>query len=255
MIENPFPTTWQNLQFQVNRILNEIGLESEVGKTILTPRGKVEIDVFAIDKKSVDKITYVIECKNWASAIPQTVVHAFTTVMHECGGNIGYIVSKEGLQSGALEYTKFTNIQGLTFQEFQEKYFEIWFDNYFAPQIFQRADALIQYTEPINSRRTRFIDKLSDTEFKEYQKLRDKNAIFGILMCMISAPAVFQKDKKKIPDSIEEFKAKISNSGSEIDLKSIYFRELLSELLEHIEYLTEKFNEIFNENIFAQPDV
>ena len=51
---------------------------------------------------------------------------------------------------------------------------------------------------------------------------------------------------KKVRESIEEFKAKISNSGSETDLKSIYFRDSLGELSEHIDYLNEKFNEIFN---------
>lgn len=252
MIENPFPDTWQKLQQQVNQILNEIGLESEVGKTIQTPRGKVEIDVYAIDTKSVDNIKYIIECKNWATSIPQSVVHSFTTVMHECGGNIGYIISKAGLQSGAVEYTRFTNIQGLTFLEFQEKYFKIWFDRYFAPHIFQRADALIQYTEPINTRRSRYIDKLTSAEYKEYEKLCDKNALFGMLMCMVSAPAIFQKDKKKVPDSIEEFKEKIFKSGCDIELKSIYFRDLLEELIEHIDMITEKFNDIFKENIFAQ---
>ena len=71
-------------------------------------------------------------------------------------------------------------------------------------------------------------------------------------MCMVSAPAIFQKDKKKVPDSIEEFKEKIFKSGCDIELKSIYFRDLLEELFEHIDMITEKFNEIFSENIFAQ---
>ena len=255
MIDNPFPDTWQKLQEQVNQILNEIGLESEVGKTIQTPRGKVEIDVFAIDINSVDNIRYIIECKNWATSIPQSVVHAFTAVMHECGGNIGYIISKKGLQPGAVEYTKFTNIQGLTFLEFQEKYFKIWFNRYFAPHLLQRADALIQYTEPINTRRSRFIDKLTSTEYAQYEKLCDKYSIFGMFMCMVSAPAIFQKDKKKVPDSIEEFKKKILSSGCDIELKSIYFRDLLEELFRHIDMITDKFNDVFKENIFAQQSV
>lgn len=118
MIDKPTPSTWQELQINVNQILLEIGLESEIGKTIETPRGNVEIDVYAIDTKSVDRIKYIIECKNWANAIPQSVVHAFTTIMHESGGNIGYIISQKGLQSGAESYTKNTNIRGLTYLEF-----------------------------------------------------------------------------------------------------------------------------------------
>lgn len=255
MIENPLPPTWKHLQEQVNQILNDVGLESEIEKTISTPRGNVEIDVFAIDTNSIDKIKYIIECKNWASSIPQTVVHAFTTVMHETGGNIGYIISKKGLQSGAIEYTKHTNIQGLTFLEFQEKYFSVWFENYFAPHINGRADALIQYTEPLNSRRGRYIDKLSDIEFQEYNNLCDRYVMFAVSMCMISAPAIFQKDKKKVPKSIEEFKEKLSIMGKDFIFNSIYFRDLLSELFSVIDEATDQFNNLFRKNIFAQPGV
>lgn len=120
MIDNPIPLTWQDLQTNVNQILHEIGLQSEIGKIIETPRGRVEIDVYAIDINSVDKIKYIIECKNWTNAIPQSVVHSFTTVMHETGGNIGFIISQKGLQSGAEGYTKNTNIKGLTYLDFQK---------------------------------------------------------------------------------------------------------------------------------------
>ena len=80
MIENLYPSTWQDLQNGVCQIFNEIGLNAEVGKVIATPRGNVEIDVYAVDENSVDKIKYIVECKNWATTIPQTIVHAFTTV-------------------------------------------------------------------------------------------------------------------------------------------------------------------------------
>ena len=110
MIENPNPINWQNLQEGVCRIFNEIGLNAEIGKTFKTPRGNVEIDVFAVDENSVDKIRYIVECKNWNQPIPQTVIHAFTTVMHEIGANIGFVISKQGLQSGAESYTQRTNI-------------------------------------------------------------------------------------------------------------------------------------------------
>ncbi len=93
LIENPEPSDWKILQSGVCRIFNEIGLKAETEKKIKTPRGIVELDVFAVDPGSVDNIQYVVECKNWKTAIPQSVVHSFTTVMHEVGANIGYIVS------------------------------------------------------------------------------------------------------------------------------------------------------------------
>lgn len=110
MIDDPFPPDWRALQAGVCRLFNDIGLSAEVEVERPTPRGRVVVDVFATDENSVDNITYIVECKNWNSAIPKTVVHAFTTVMQETGANIGYIVSQHGLQSGAEEYTRHTNI-------------------------------------------------------------------------------------------------------------------------------------------------
>ena len=119
MIENPNPQNWRDLQTSVCKIFNEIGLTAEERKIISTPRGKVEVDVYAVDLNSVDKIQYLVECKNWKAAIPQTVVHSFNTVVQEIGANIGFIISRKGLQTGAVEFTKNTNITGLTFAELQ----------------------------------------------------------------------------------------------------------------------------------------
>ncbi len=113
----------------------------------------------------------------------------------------------------------------------------------------------MQYTEPFNSRRTKYLDKLSDIEFLEYEKLCERYALFGVMMCMISAPPLFQKDRKKVPDDIEEFKSKISNSQNSLNLKSVYFRDLLNELLALIDEATDEFNNIFKKNIFAQQNV
>ena len=89
------------------------------------------MDVHAVDERSVDRIQYIVECKNWGSPIPQSIVHSFTTVMHETGANIGFIVSKHGLQSGALNYTQNTNIRGLTYLELQQRYFQAWWEGHF----------------------------------------------------------------------------------------------------------------------------
>ena len=131
MIESPEVADWKQLQHSVCRLLNEVGLTAQEEVTLETPRGKVEVDVFAIDEMSVDKIRYIVECKYWAAAIPQHVVHSFTTVMHETGANIGFIVSKVGLQAGAERYTNSTSITGLTFEELQQRYFVPWWKKSF----------------------------------------------------------------------------------------------------------------------------
>ncbi len=251
MIEEPYPQTWLDLQNGVGQIFNEIGLTAEIGKVVTTPRGNVELDVYAVDEDSVDKIKYVVECKNWATSIPQTVVHAFTTVMHEVGGNIGYIISKEGLQTGAIEYTKNTNITGLSYKEFQRKYFSVWFERYFVPQIGDTVDALTQYVEPINSRRERRIKQLTEEKRKSFYILLDRYSPFGISIALFEFLRYSPKFTVSSPVNIEELKSKFAELGDEFTFKSEYFRDFLEEIKTKVAEVTDKFHEIFGENIFA----
>jgi tetrahydromethanopterin S-methyltransferase subunit G len=251
MIDNPLPNTWQELQTGVNKIFNEIGLTSEVEKNIDTPRGTVEIDVFAEDLNSVDKIKYVVECKNWSSSIPQTVVHSFTTVMHETGGNIGYIISKIGLQKGAREYTKNTNISGLTYEEFQRKYFNVWYQNYFVPSIGDAVDSLSQYVEPINSRRDKEVSKLSSEKQEQFTQLQNQYMAFGIAMAFFEFPRYSPRMAVSTPDDINEIKNRLAKIGKEFRLESYYFRELLTEIIGKVKNTTGQFNQIFGKDIFA----
>ena len=251
MIENPYPHTWQDLQNGVCQIFNEIGLTAEVDMVVTTPRGNVELDVYAVDEKSVDKIKYIVECKNWSTAIPQTVVHAFTTVMHEVGGNIGYIISREGMQAGAIEYTKNTNITGLSYEEFQNKYFSVWFERWFVPQIGDTVDTLSQYVEPINSRRERKLDQLTKEKRKAFSILLDRYYRFGVLMAYFEFPRYSLGFAVSRPDDVEDLKSKFAKLGKEFIFESEYFRDLLVEIKTKVTEVTEKFNEVFGENIFA----
>ncbi len=231
----------------------EIGLQSEIGKIIETPRGSVEIDVYAVDINSVDRIKYIIECKNWTNAIPQSVVHSFTTVMHETGGNIGFIISQKGLQSGAERYTKNTNIKGLTYLDFQKRYFNTWFQNYFCPKLGKFSDDLIQYTEPINTRRSRKLGELTSKGQHEFSRLYEKYLHFGVIMCMVCFPKIVKQavDINDTPIDLEEFKNTISKCGPEFVLTAKNFRGILAELNDIVLSITDEFNNVFGKNIFA----
>jgi hypothetical protein len=186
MIEDYEPNDWKILQDGVCRIFNEIGLNAETDKEITTPRGKVFLDVYAIDPGSVDNIQYIVECKNWNRPINQNVIHSFITVIHEVGANIGYIISKSGFQKGAIECLRNTNIKAFTFKAFQKHYLKIWIDRYFYKKISDISDSLIQYTEPFNSYRDRHIETLSDTRRRKFFELYEKYSVFGIVLASIS---------------------------------------------------------------------
>lgn len=252
MIENPNPRNWRVLQAGVCRILNEIGLTAEIGKVVDTPRGKVQIDVFAVDEQSVDNIKYIVECKNWAKAVPQSVVHSFTTVMHEVAANIGFIVSKRGLQAGATQYTQHTNIVGLSYADFQHRYFKVWYEKYFVTKIGDVVDPLAQYVEPFNSHRDKKFNNLSKSKQRKYFTLLKKYQALGISMAFFEFPRYSQHFAKEPPERIDKIKETIEATlGGSLRLKSIYFRDLLHEIIRLIEDVTSKFNAVFGGNIFA----
>src|SRR5690606_32051420 len=209
-------------QSRVYRILNEVGIAAEIEKSIETPRGKVEIDVYGVDESSVEKIKYIIECKNWTNAVPQAVVHSFTTVLHETGGHIGILISKEGFQEGALSYIQHTNIVALTYAEFQERYFKQWYSKYFCVKVLSAVDCLLQYVEPINSRRSRFLSQLDAVKKSEYEVLCNQYQIFTMVMAMLSIDKFASSQETTAIFDIEEFKSRLVNSfGDEFQYKAI----------------------------------
>jgi restriction system protein len=251
MIEDPFPSDWRQLQEGVCRILVEIGLTAELGKKVETPRGRVELDVYAVDEDSVDKISYAIECKNWSSGITQSVVHSFTTVMHEVGANIGYIVSREGLQSGAIGYIKNTNIRGLTYEEFQEHYFNAWFERFFVRRLGDIVDPLAQYVEPFNSSRDRKLAQLDESRVQRFRDISERYQIFGKFMAFFEFPRYGQLFAMKAPTDIDLLKSKVEQAlGRGIRLQSIYYRDLLAELIGLVNGVVTQFDEVFGSRIF-----
>jgi hypothetical protein len=128
LITSQMPEQWGELEDLVTAILNEAGLQARRGVSLTLPRGSVDVDVLA--EETHDGIVHRIlcECKNWRTNVPREVVHAFRTVILEAGANRGYVISRVGFQSGAVEAARSTNIELVTFAEFQNIYFPKWYN-------------------------------------------------------------------------------------------------------------------------------
>ncbi|MCD8418809.1 restriction endonuclease [Tenacibaculum finnmarkense genomovar finnmarkense] len=233
---------WKDLQNKVSILLNQVGFVAETEKKITTPRGEIEIDVFAYDPKSIDKITYIIECKNWNNKIPQSVIHSFTSVMNETGGNIGYIISKKGFQKGSYDFINSTNINIFTFENLQERYLNIWLSSYFSLKLRNSIDSFLQYTEPINSRRFKYIDSLESKD--KFNELFDKYQLLGMTLTLLSY-SEYNNDFPIIGKLKTDFKNEFN-----IILESDNYSDLLVELNQIIQNITNQFNQIFGKNIF-----
>ena len=146
MIDGDEPSSWRDLQERVARILREAGVATAVEKVIKTARGEVSIDVWAHDSSATPAQTYLLECKRWRARVPQTVVHAFRTVVGDSGANWGAIISAAGFQKGARGAAQYSNVRLLSWPEFQTLFAERWFEHHFVRVIAEESDPLVEYT-------------------------------------------------------------------------------------------------------------
>jgi hypothetical protein len=179
MITTVAPSDWRDLQQQVARILGECGFVVDIETTVSLPRGSVEIDVLGRESNQGRMNTIVCECKHWATPVPQTVVHAFRTVAAETGANTGYVVSRSGFQSGAFAAAESTNIELVTWEEFQERFEKTWLREYFFPTITESLDPLLTYAEPFTPK---WFLRLSAADQSQYRELHRQYLPFAVLI-------------------------------------------------------------------------
>jgi hypothetical protein len=122
------PRSWRDLQSYVAQVFTECGCNARSGVCVSLPRGRVELDVFVRDPYTAPESIYVCECKHWTRAISQSAVHSFRTVVTELGANRGFLISRNGFQAGARKAAEFTNIELLSWSEFEQLMFDRWVD-------------------------------------------------------------------------------------------------------------------------------
>lgn len=126
MIFDDEPNNQKDLQSFVGQLFNECGFVTEVSKVVNLVRGKKEIDVYTQDISSEYKPIILVECKFWTSPVSQETIHSFRTVVADFGANLGFIVSKNGFQSGSYEAVKNTNIRLVSLKELEREYYVKW---------------------------------------------------------------------------------------------------------------------------------
>lgn len=142
MIFDSPPATWQELEELVCQAFCEMRYESYRNHQIKTVRGRVKIDVYAINKSTPIPTIILCECKYWNKPIEQGIIHGFRTICSDIGAHFGIIISKKGFQSGANESREATNIHLYDFTEFQHAYFEEWRTGIFM-KLAQMTDELL----------------------------------------------------------------------------------------------------------------
>ncbi|MEI7825285.1 MAG: hypothetical protein WCI01_08295 [Chlorobiaceae bacterium] len=115
-------------------------------------------------------------------------------------------------------------------------------------------DDLVQYVEPINSRRDRFANQLSKIAKTKLNELQDKYTVFGIATAMMVSPllSIFSHmNTLEASESINDYKDRlVQGFGEDFRFNSIYFRDLLEEMVIRVKSITDEFNQVFGTNIF-----
>lgn len=217
LITDTTPRGWEELEDMVAAILNECRMNARRGVTLSLPRGSVDVDVLA--EETVDNVVHriICECKDWQTNIPMEVVHAFRTVLQETGAHRGYIISRSGFQRGAVEAAASTNIELVTFTQFQEIYFEKWLKAR-VWAIEKDIGDFNTYYEPLG--KPGYRELKDDSERAAYDAVWDKYIFAGFMLIKFSpysrmlgddrVPALpfditkLQKRAAWVPDEIKE---------------------------------------------------
>lgn len=245
LISSAVPEGWKDLENSVTAILSECGMAVQRGVRLDLPRGHVNVDVLADD--TVEGITHriICECKNWGTNVPQEKVHAFRTVMQETGANRGYIISRTGFQSGAIKAAASTNIELVTYEQFQELHFTRWFNS----RIWAVENSIGNfnvYYERAPWAKVGYDLLTSDAQRAEYDAVWDKHFCVGALLTPFS-PYLRIKRSYPLP-ALPIDVSKIEEAGYPVpdDLKQATgYREVLA-LLE--EYARVGLAELRNQN-------
>ena len=166
-------------------MLAESGMSVALEQRVSTARGRAVIDVRAEEELHGRHYVIFVECKHWSSPIPQGVIHAFRTVVADAGANIGYVVSSNGFQPGAIAAADLTNLRLVTWEEFQVDFEKAWIEHHLLRAIDERLDPLLRYTEALVPRSFVEVDDAAVAKLKD---LRARHGPLGWLMTGFTTP-------------------------------------------------------------------
>jgi restriction system protein len=180
------------------------------------------------------------ECKHWNSAVPQTVIHSFRTVVAETGANVGYVVSSGGFQSGAFTAAELTNLRLVTWPEFQAEFEKAWLEHYLLPLVDERMAVLIRYTEPLVPASFTKVDDAGVERLKALLARHDQFGWFVTRFTPIGADIYREVPSLPVRDRFPE----LAESVPDAVLDATGYREFAKAVIEHGESAIEEFQAV-----------
>jgi restriction system protein len=116
MLMNP----WMQYQEEAASYFRSLGLDASVDATVQGVRTSHDIDVLVKSNYVGFAITWIIECKNWKTAVSKLHVLALREIVADLGADRGILLSEQGFQSGAREAANLTNVQVTSIAEMRQ---------------------------------------------------------------------------------------------------------------------------------------
>lgn len=103
-------TDWSDYQEEAAEFFRRLGLEAQTNVTVKGVRTTHDIDVLVRSKHAGFEVTWVVECKHWASRVTKLHVLALREIVADIGADRGILLAEKGFQSGAAEAAALTNV-------------------------------------------------------------------------------------------------------------------------------------------------
>jgi restriction system protein len=111
---------WQQYQEEAASYFRSLGLDATTDVTITGVRTSHDVDVLVKSRHVGFDITWIVECKHWASPVSKLHVLALREIVADIGADRGILLSESGFQSGAIEAANLTNVQVTSINKMRE---------------------------------------------------------------------------------------------------------------------------------------
>ncbi|MGL6633606.1 restriction endonuclease [Aeromonas veronii] len=112
---------WYEFQEVICEHFRALGADAQTNVTVRGVRTDHDVDILVKTKFLGQDITWIVEAKCWNSRVNKSHVLALRTIVDDIGVDRGFIVSKKGFQSGAIEAAINSNVKLKTFEELKSE--------------------------------------------------------------------------------------------------------------------------------------
>lgn len=112
---------WRDYQHKVAEFFRSLGMHARVEYRVTGARGVHDVDVRVTFEQMGVAIAWLVECKEWKTAVTKEKVMALYAIAQDVGADRAFLLSEKGFQSGAIRAAQKTNVTLTDLVEMQSR--------------------------------------------------------------------------------------------------------------------------------------